>query len=340
MPAPLPRRLLVVGAGTMGLQVAAQAAAHDVEVVVYDSIPDALVSGPARLAPIASALIAATGRPADAAAAIVAGVVFEADLARAAAGIDIVSESIPEDPRLKAALFRRLHDLAPADTVFTTNTSSLVPSQMAGRVGRPARFAALHFHQPVWSARVVDVMGHPGTDPAVLDGLVAFVRAIGLVPIHVRVEHHGYVFNAMFNALNREAITLAAKGVASIEDVDRSWMEIMKMPIGPFGILDQVGIDTAWHITAYWAKRLPWDRQLSRNARFLRRWVDRGELGAKTGMGFYAYPDPAFARPGFVDALGAAVDDGTEGPAAPADGGASVAGSADSPGPGAAATPG
>jgi 3-hydroxybutyryl-CoA dehydrogenase len=307
------RRLLVVGGGTMGLQVAAQAAAHGLPVVVHDSAADALAAGPARLAVTAAALVAAAGPAATGGAApdgagpdvatIVGRVAFEGDLARAADGVDIVSESIPEDPGLKSALFRRLHDLAPASAIFTTNTSTLVPSQMAGRDGRPARFAALHFHQPVWSARVVDVMGHPGTDAAVLDELVAFARGIGLIPIRLGTEHHGYVFNAMFNALNREAITLAAKGVAGVEDVDRAWMEIMKMPIGPFGILDMVGIDTAWHITAYWAKRMPWDRQLGRNARFLRAWVDRGDLGTKTGRGFYVYPDPAYARPGFVDAL-------------------------------------
>ena len=222
-------------------------------------------------------------------------------IATAAAGVDLVSESIVEDPKAKGALFARLHQLCPAGAIFTTNSSTLVPSQVAPSSGRTDHFAALHFHQPTWSARIVDVMGHPGTDPGVLDRVEAFARKIGQIPVRSAKEHHGYVFNAMFNALNREAITLAASGVASVEDVDRSWMGIMKMPIGPFGILDLVGIDTAWHITAYWAKRLVWDRQLRRNAAWLRGYVDRGALGTKTGRGFYAYPDPAYARPGFVE---------------------------------------
>jgi 3-hydroxybutyryl-CoA dehydrogenase len=270
-------------------------------VVIHDSASAALDHVPGGLAAVVAAMVESGAVPPDEVPALIARVAAEADLARAAAAVDLVSESITEDPALKADLFRRLHALAPAHAIFTTNSSSLVPSQIAGRSGRPARFAALHFHQPVWSSNVVDVMGHPGTDPAVLDTLEGFARRIDQVPIRARREHHGYVFNAMFNALNREAITLAARDVASVEDVDRAWMGIMKTPIGPFGILDMVGIDTAWHITAYWARRLVWDRQLRRNAAFLRRWVDRGELGVKTGRGFYAYPDPAYARPGFVE---------------------------------------
>ena len=232
-------------------------------------------------------------------------VALEADLAASAAGVDLVSESIVENPKAKGALFARLHDLCPADAIFTTNSSSLVPSQVASRSGRPARFGALHFHQPTWSARIVDVMGHPGTDPDVLDRVEAFARQIGQIPVRAAKEHHGYVFNAMFNALNREAITLAASGVASIEDVDRAWMGIMKMPIGPFGILDLVGIDTAWHITDYWARRLIWDRKLRRERDGLR------GTASRPGWGSRREPKPAprllqlsrscLSRPGFVE---------------------------------------
>lgn len=298
---PEPSRLLVVGAGTMGLQIAVQCAVHGVEVVVHDSAPAALAAAPARIAGFATAMVADGALAAEEREAALARILLEPDLAAAAAGATLVSESIPEDPRAKGDLFGRLDVLAPADAIFTTNSSSLVPSQIAKRTGRPERFAALHFHQPTWSSNVVDVMGHPGTDPAVLDAIEAFARRVGQIPIRAAREHHGYVFNSMLTAVNREAITLAARGVATVEDVDRAWMGVMKTPIGPFGILDLVGIDTAWHITDYWARRLVWDRQLRRNATFLRRWIDRGDLGMKTGRGFYTYPDPAYARPGFVE---------------------------------------
>ncbi len=287
----------------MGTQIAVQCAAHGFEVALHDTAPAAVADAPRRLAAAADEMIASGFLDTDARSATLARIAVEGDLAAAASRADLVSESIVEDPKAKATLFARLHDLCPPGTIFTTNSSSLVPSQIASKTGRPERFAALHFHQPTWSARIVDVMGHPGTDPGALDRVEGFARRIGQIPVRAAKEHHGYVFNAMYNALNREAITLAASGVASVEDVDRSWMGIMKMPIGPFGILDMVGIDTAWHITDYWAKRLIWDRQMRRNAAWLRGYVDRGALGTKAGRGFYTYPDPAYARPGFVEGV-------------------------------------
>jgi 3-hydroxybutyryl-CoA dehydrogenase len=155
--------------------------------------------------------------------------------------------------------------------------------------GRPDRLASLHFHQPVWSANVVDVMPHPGTSEETIEVLLGFAERIGQVPVHLLRESPGYVFNAMYNALNREAITLAANGVASIEDIDLAWTTVTKMPNGPFGMLDHVGIDTAWHITDYWARALN-DPQLTRNAAFLKGYLDRGRAGTKTGAGFYDYP--------------------------------------------------
>ena len=134
----------------------------------------------------------------------------------------------------------------------------------------------------------------------VTERVLEFARQIGQVPIELRREHNGYVFNAMYTALNREAITMAEQGVATIEDIDRAWMHVSKWPHGPFGGLDAVGLDTAWQITDYWARELPSDVQLRRNAipQGLRR--PRG-LGVKSGKGFYSYPDPAFARAGFVE---------------------------------------
>jgi 3-hydroxybutyryl-CoA dehydrogenase len=107
------------------------------------------------------------------------------------------------------------------------------------------------------------------------------------------------VFNAMYSALNREAITLAQQGVASIEDIDRAWMHVTKAPVGPLGALDAIGLDTVWTITDYWARQLN-DDQLRANARFLRAYVDRGDVGVKSGRGFYTYPDPAYSQPGFI----------------------------------------
>jgi 3-hydroxybutyryl-CoA dehydrogenase len=216
-----------------------------------------------------------------------------------AAQADLVSESVPEDPALKAKVFAQFNEICPPHTIFTTNSSSLVPSIFAAATGRPAQFAALHFHSLVWDSNVVDIMPHPGTAPHTVEAIEAFARRIGQIPIVLQKENHGYVFNAMFNELNTAAVSLAANGVASPEDVDRAWMGVMKMPLGPYGWLDGIGLKTVWDITQYWAAATG-DAQLQANANFLKQYVDKNWLGVKTGRGFYTYPDPAYARPGFL----------------------------------------
>lgn len=95
---------------------------------------------------------------------------------------DLVSEAIPEDPKLKGEVFAQFNQLCPAHTIFTTNTSTLVPSMYADATGRPDRFAALHFHVYVWISSVVDIMPHPGTAVATLNLLEAFALRIGQIP--------------------------------------------------------------------------------------------------------------------------------------------------------------
>jgi len=297
------RRVLIVGAGTMGQQIGLQCAAHGYEVVLFDVETSVLDPAMERVRAYADELVAAGTVPAPVRDRALAAMATSADAAEATADVDLVSESVPEDPELKGRVFAELDRLCPERTVFTTNASSLTPSMLAGATGRPDRFAALHFHQPVWVANVVDVMPHPETSQETVDLLIGFARRIGQIPIRLEREHVGYVFNSMLNAVNREALTLAANGVVPFQDVDRSWMGIMKMPVGPFGIMDLVGLDTVWSITDFWARMLG-DAQLEANAAFVKAYVDRGEFGVKSGRGFYAYPEPAYQRQGFVDGTG------------------------------------
>lgn len=294
------RRVLIIGAGTMGQQIGWQCAAHGCEVVLYDVSATVLDDAQRRVAGYAAELIAQGVITSERCEAAQRRISATADPQRAAHEIDLVSESVPEDPRLKGKVLAQFDALCPPRTIFTTNTSTLIPSQFARASGRPDRLLALHFHQPVWTSNVVDVMPHHGTAPEITARVLEFARRIGQIPIHLQKESHSYVFNAMFSAMNREALTLAANGVAAVEDIDRAWMGIMKMPIGPFGMMDLVGLDTVWHISQYWARRAFFMRQLKKNADFVKPYVDRGWLGRKSGRGFYTYPNPAFQRPDFI----------------------------------------
>jgi 3-hydroxybutyryl-CoA dehydrogenase len=286
----------------MGQQIGFQCAGHGFDVVLYDVVPAALESAQQRLAAYAEGLIADGVIGADVRDAALARISMTTEPSVAAADADLLSEAVPEDPELKGRVLAEFDVLCPQWTIFATNTSTLLPSQFAKATGRPDRVIALHFHLPVWVSNLADVMPHEGTSREVTDLVLKFARQIGQVPIELRKEHNGYVFNAMFSAVNREAIAMAEQGVASIEDIDRAWMHVTKSPYGPFGALDAVGLETAWQITDYWARRLASDVQLRRNADFLKSYVDRGDVGVKSGQGFYSYPQPAFARPGFTEA--------------------------------------
>jgi 3-hydroxybutyryl-CoA dehydrogenase len=294
------RKVLVVGGGTMGQQIAFQCAAHGYAVSLYDIDAAALEQAGQRLVSYADYLVAEGHLDRERAAAALAGITAVSDAAEAAREADLLSEAIPENPELKGSVFARFNRLCPERTIFTTNTSLLVPSLIADATGRPERFLAFHFHQPVWVGNVADVMPHPGTAPDVVTLIRDFARSISQIPMVLNRENHGYVFNAMYSALTGAAITLAANGVASVEDIDRAWMGVLKVPIGPLGMLDVVGLDTAWHISAYWADTLK-DPQIIRNTEYLKReYVDAGRLGVKTGRGFFDYPSPRYQEPDFL----------------------------------------
>jgi len=293
------RRVLVLGAGTMGQQIGYVCALHGLDVCMYDVSGDALDAAAARIERRASKMgIYSHASDSAAVSAALARIQYCTDPAQASEGADLVSESVPEDPELKGRVFGQFNNLCPARTLFTTNTSSLLPSQFAAATGRPEQFCALHFHD-MSLTRIVDVMPHPGTAPQTTRVVTDFARRIGQVPIVLAREHNGYVFNTMLMALLSLALKLAANGVAAIPDIDRAFMGVMHTVVGPFGIMDSIGIDTAWKITDYWARRKD-DPQEAKNAAFLKDLVDRGALGTKSGQGFYTYPHPEFMGPGFI----------------------------------------
>src|SRR4030095_10560836 len=119
------------------------------------------------------------------------------DLAAAVRDADLISESVPESMPIKESFWREASRHAPARTVFTTNTSTLLPSALAGFVDRPQSFLALHFAIGVWDSNIGEVMGHAGTDRASFDDVLAFAGEIGLVPIPIHKEQGGYIINSL-----------------------------------------------------------------------------------------------------------------------------------------------
>jgi len=293
------KRVLVIGAGTMGPEVAAQCGLHGLDVVVHDIDPRQLAGVSGRVEALWAEQVRAGRATPEQVAAARPRIATSLDPAAAAHEVDVISECVSENLKLKRQVLARFSRLCPARTIVTTGTSYFLPSMLMRAVERPERFAAWHFHVPAWYANAVDIMPHPGTAPETVHVLERISRGIGQVPIVARKENHGYVFNAMLRELLAAALGLAAGGVASVEDVDRAWMVVTKMGIGPFGLIDNIGLDTVHDIVSFWGAATG-DPRARQNAEFLAARIAAAGRGMKSGSGFYTYPNPAFTQPGFL----------------------------------------
>ncbi|GAB2566146.1 3-hydroxyacyl-CoA dehydrogenase [Leucobacter ruminantium] len=280
------QNLTVLGTGVLGSQIIFQAAYSGKDVVAYDLSDEILAKLPARweyLKPLyLRDLPDATSEKLDAA---VARIRTSSDLADAVKDADIIIEAVPERLDIKQQTWEKVAAVAPEQTIFCTNSSTLLPSDIAPFTGRPEKFLALHFANEVWAKNTGEVMGHPGTDPEVFEKVAQFAEEIGMVPIRIHKEQPGYVLNSLLVPFLNAASALFVKGVASPEDIDRTWKIATGSPTGPFEIYDVVGMMTPYNLGKDSAD--PVQREF---AEILKRdYIDKGYLGKGSGRGFYTY---------------------------------------------------
>ena len=151
-------------------------------------------------------------------------IVFTTSYEAAAKDADLVIEAIAEDPKQKDAFYAELAKYLPESTILVTNSSTLLPSQIAASTGRPEKFLALHFANRIWRNNTAEVMGHPGTDQAAYDEVVRFAADLGMVPLQLHKEQPGYILNSMLVPFLNAAEALYATGVADPETIDKTWM--------------------------------------------------------------------------------------------------------------------
>ena len=293
------KRILILGSGTMGVQMGLQSAMHGYDVSIF-------IRNPAKndivwddIQKRTNWIVNQEVISRDEADQMLKRIYTTNDPADAAKDVDLLSESVPEVVSLKRELFERFNKLCPKHTIFTTNTSMLLPSWLAKSTGRPERFLALHTNNPIFITKTADIMGHPGTAKEVLDLTIEFSRRIGLTPIVLDKEHPGYITNALLLALINKALELVVNGIATPQQVDKSWMNTMKMGIGIFGIMDSIGLDVGLELREKDALKSG-DKQAKAIYEYLKtNFVDKGHLGVKTGQGFYKYPNPEYENPDF-----------------------------------------
>ena len=194
-------------------------------------------------------------------------------------------ESIPEKLDLKRDVYARLGRLAPEKTIFATNTSMLLPSELAASTGRPERFLAMHFANQIWKHNTAEVMGHDGTDPAVYRAVVDFARQIGMEPIELHKEQRGYILNSMLTPWLDAAEFLLLDGVAEPEMIDKTWRIATGMQQGPCEIMDIIGLATVYDVNAASDN----EKTRAAGAYLKEHYIDKGKLGRASGSGLYNY---------------------------------------------------
>jgi 3-hydroxybutyryl-CoA dehydrogenase len=294
-------RVVVLGCGVLGGQIAWHSAYRAKTVVAVDVDEGALAR--CRAAHDQYAIIYRTdvGASDEQIAATRDRLRYMTDLAKAVAEADLVIEAVPEIPEIKTQTYRALAPLLPEHTVLATNSSTLLPSDFAKDTGRPGKFCALHFANMIWVMNILEIMAHATTSEETLTQVTEFAIEIGMVPIAVRKEQNGYVINTWLVALLNAAQSLVTNGVATPEDVDRSYLICNPgCSMGPMGLLDVIGMQTAFNVLQHWGT-VRNDEQMLRNAEYVKtRFLYRGDLGVQSGKGNYSYPDPTYRRADFL----------------------------------------
>lgn len=293
------KNILILGSGVMGSQIGYYMALRGLSVKIYDISKESLENAQSQINKWADYFVEKQYINQTYAEGTLQRISFISNKNEAAKDADLISESIPEDPELKGKVFGEFNELCPEHTIFTTNSSSIVPSEFADKTGRPEKLVAMHFYQYVWESNVVDIMGHENTSPEIVETVTAFAKHINQIPVVMKKEFRFYVYNYILRASNRAALDIVTSGAATPEDVDRSVMGVMKIGRGPFGTIDLIGLDTFHNMSAFWAEKLD-DPELRRNADYLKTYVEQGKLGVKSGEGFYTYPNPEFEDPDFI----------------------------------------
>ena len=283
---PLFRKLAVVGAGTMGSQIALQTAySGRYDVALIDSSSAQLQKAREQNEKLVRRRVEKGRLTADQAERALDRIHPSDDLSAAVSGAGMVIEAVFEDLAAKQAVWRELNRSAPGDAVLATNSSTIAISRLASETDRPERCCNMHFFHPVTVMELCEVVRGPLTSDDTVETAVDFVRGIGRVPVVMNKEIHGFIVNRILFAAAEEALRLLEGGYASVEDIDVAVKKGLNWPMGPFELLDFSGLDVFYGALE--------DRRKLEGGpgapQALRQKVERGELGRKTGRGFHDY---------------------------------------------------
>ena len=285
------RRLCVVGAGTMGHQIAMLGGLAGCATVVVDVRAEALEKAEASNRRHMTRWAQRGRLSAAAAQDALACLHWSTQLEDGARDADFVIEAIVEQLEEKRAIFAALDGLAPAHAILATNSSTIRSSLLASATRRADRVCNMHFFNPPLVMELVEVVMHPATGEATAEAAMRLARRMGKTPILLRKEISGFVVNRVLAAIMNEAVQLYESGIASFEDIDLAVKKGLRHPMGPFELMDMNGIDVAYHVRMQ--RFAESGDPAQRPPRSIVERYERGEWGRKTGKGWYTYPPDA-----------------------------------------------
>ncbi|MEU1798597.1 3-hydroxyacyl-CoA dehydrogenase family protein [Streptomyces californicus] len=277
------RPVAVIGAGTLGRRIALMFADRGGLVRIHDKSEEAGAAARRYVEEQLPDLVARLdgGRAGR--------VVVTDDLPEALSDAWLVIEAVPERLDLKKEIFGELDRTAAPDAILASNSSSYASSEFIDRVRHPERVLNIHFYMPP-RQNAVDIMSDGATAPGVMELLKKELPKYGVFPFEAHKESTGFIFNRIWAAIKREALSVVAEGVSTPQDVDGMWKINMGVEAGLFRMMDQVGLDVVLDIENHYADENP--HLPSGPRELLKTYVDAGHLGVKTGRGFYTYDRP------------------------------------------------
>ena len=272
------KNVSIIGAGFTGKQIAAITALYRYNVSIFDISSEILEDAKKYI----NGMLKRKEKPE-----LIENIQYYDEIEQAINVADLVIEAIPENIELKKKVFSQIDRLAPKNCIIATNSSSIPVSKIEDAVERKDKVLNIHFYPPIPLRPMADIMGGTKTSEDTFEKGKKWLESIGCKPIVVKREITGFVFNRMWHAARRQALKLWAGGHADVETIDSAWKIFTGMAMGPFSLMDAIGLDVVYAVQMSYYNETGELRDKPPDT--LKDMVEKGDLGMKTGKGFYTW---------------------------------------------------